>query len=963
MDPTLFLAALLATASPLAQDAGGAPPPEPAPEPAPAPEPEPAPALEPTPAPEAAPPVAPAPADPSALEPVTVDETNNAEPPTAATLAAPQGQDAPTPPIRVFRGDRTPASDPNELVSINFRDVNVESIFPFIVECTGKTLIPRAAQVRSQLITVISESAVSRQRALELIFQALRLNGIGVVETEDIVMIDLITEITKLQPAVVLGPDVDVRNMADSGQIVIKVYRIKHTKAQGVFDRLSTSLPDYAKLDVDNNSNQIVLEGDAGLAKRCQRIIDLLDVPPYVDLATETFRLEFTDAALVADNISTLFGSGRATGGSSRGGNQQQRGNRGQPQQGGSGEAPPAGTSEQLVVTVQPASNSITVRAEPDIMEQIRALVRSEWDIPINIDGDPFRVYDLKYTDPLKVRDVLSALLEAGGGGSSRSNRGGSNRVVIQGGGGGDSASADAAVANIFRIEAYPDSNRLIVVTKTPDNFKWLDDVVQKLDQPLEVGLPSSVPLKYQNCVEMAEMLNALLADSGSEASIARPEEGLGGIDFEAAGGGTGDTSGGTAPEDRATVEMTFPWQSGRGAGAEERSEVSALVGKARVVPNATQNSLLILAPPEIEQAIKSVIEDMDRPGRQVMINAVLAEVELGEQFNLGLKFGPDGSVIPANTNNAVVIGTNVDGLRDTDFPQEFNAFLFDFGVDATVVLQALDQDTSVRILQQPRVFTSDNKEAVFFQGQDIPFQASQSQGSTTGGSTVSNFEQIAVGIGLNVRPRITADGNVAMDIEILLSNRNVATPTGVGGNPVIDRRQTNTTITIKDGQTILISGIRLENESNEKTKVPLLGDIPILDLIFGSTENVTSVRELLIFVQPTVVNNPDDNDRNFNIDELERLKALTQPMDNAVKDLEKRRDLVNPPKPSAPEPTSEPLDPIRPSGDAAQDAATGGIIPRNDPVHPEAPLPPPAPSPEPAPAPSAPEEPVGTPP
>ena len=948
MDPTLFLAALLATASPLAQDAGGAPPPEPVPEPAPEPAPEPVPAEEPVPA-----------AEPT---PTAVIDTNNAQPQALVTLEAPLGQDASTKPIRVFRGDRTPASDPNELVSINFRDVNVESLFPFIVECTGKTLIPRAAQVRSQLITVISETPVSRQRALELIFQALRLNGIGVVETEDIVMIDIITEITKLQPAVVLGPDVDVRTMADSGQIVIKVFRIQHTKAQGVFDRLSTSLPDYAKLDVDNNSNQIVLEGDAGLAKRCQRIIDLLDVPPYVDLATETFRLEYTDAALVADNISTLFGSGRASGGASRGGNQAQRGNRAQPQQGGSGEAPPAGTSEQLVVTVQPASNSITVRAEPDIMEQIRGLVLSEWDIPINIDGDPFRVYDLKYTDPLKVRDVLSALLEAGGGGSSRSNRGGSNRVVIQGGG-GDSASADAAVANIFRIEAYPDSNRLIVVTKTPDNFIWLDDVVQKLDQPLEVGLPSSVPLKYQNCVEMAEMLNALLADSGSEASIARPEEGLGGIDFEAAGGGTGDTSGGTAPEDRATQEMTFPWQSGRGAGAEERSEVSALVGKARVVPNATQNSLLILAPPEIEQAIKSVIEDMDRPGRQVMINAVLAEVELGEQFNLGLKFGPDGTVIPANTNNAVVIGTNVDGLRDTDFPQEFNAFLFDFGVDATVVLQALDQDTSVRILQQPRVFTSDNKEAVFFQGQDIPFQASQSQGSTTGGSTVSNFEQIAVGIGLNVRPRITADGNVAMDIEILLSNRNVATPTGVGGNPVIDRRQTNTTITIKDGQTILISGIRLENESKDKTKVPLLGDIPVLDLIFGSTENVTSVRELLIFVQPTVVNNPDDNDRNFNIDELERLKALTQPMDDAVKDLEQRRDLVNPPHPSPEEPTSEPLNPIRPSGDAAQNAATGGIVPRNNPIHPETPLPLPPPPTAPAPAPSAPDQPVGTPP
>ena len=203
MDPTLFLAALLATASPLAQDAGGAPPPAPAPEPAPAEEPAPAPA--PAPAEEPAPAPAPAPesaqgAEPAPAEepapadepnPTAVIDTNNAQPQALVTLEAPLGQDASTKPIRVFRGDRTPASDPNELVSINFRDVNVESLFPFIVECTGKTLIPRAAQVRSQLITVISETPVSRQRALELIFQALRLNGIGVVETEDIVMIDI----------------------------------------------------------------------------------------------------------------------------------------------------------------------------------------------------------------------------------------------------------------------------------------------------------------------------------------------------------------------------------------------------------------------------------------------------------------------------------------------------------------------------------------------------------------------------------------------------------------------------------------------------------------------------------------------------------------------------------------------------------------------------------------------------
>ncbi|MSR18433.1 MAG: hypothetical protein EXS00_04565, partial [Phycisphaerales bacterium] len=755
------------------------------------------------------------------------------------------------------------------------------------------------------------------QKALELIFQAFRINGLGVVETDDLIMIDLITSLTTLQPALVLGPDVDLSRMADLGQVVIKVYKIKNTKATGIFDRLSANLPEYARIEVDGNSNQIILEGDAGLAKRCQALIDLLDVPPYVDVLTETFRLEFTDAQQVADNISTLFGSTRS--GSSGGNrtNQQSRGGRAQ-QAGQPAEAQAVGTSEQLVVTTQPSANSVTVRAEPEILGEIRNLIHTEWDIPINVDGDPFRIYDLKYADPLKVKELLGTLLGSSGGATSGGNRGGSNRVVLQGGG-GDSG-ADAAVANIFMIEAYPDSNRLIVVTKTPDNFRWLDDVIARIDQPLNAGLPISIPLKYQNCVELAEIVNALLAEAGSGATITAPDQGLSGIDFQAAGGGTGDTSGGGSTEDRAQgATIEFPWQSGRGAGGEAtQREPSALVGKARVVPNASQNSVLVLAPPEIQESLISLINQMDKPDRQVMIEAILAEVELGEQLQYGVRFGPDGSVKPANQNNAVVIGTNVDGVRDTDFPEEFNAFLFDFAVDATVVLQALDQDTAVRILQQPRIVTSDNKEAIFFQGQDIPFQASQSQGSTTGGSTVSSFEQIAVGIGVNVRPRITVDGNVAMEIEVLLSNTNSTTPLGVGNNPVIDRRQTNTTITVKDGQTILISGIRIENEASDKTGFPILGDIPILDLIFSSKEKTTFAKELLIFITPIVIENPDANDNNFNVEELERLRSLTRPLaesSDAMLQRQQKRGLVPTPRPG----TKAPIAPITAPGDKAQ--------------------------------------------
>ena len=837
---------------------------------------------------------------------------------------------------------------PTDKVKLAFKETKIEDTIPFIVETTGKAVIIRLQQVAALKITLVMDTEVSRQDALDLLFQAFRLNTIGVVETDKVVMIDLLTELNKLQPITVLGPEIDVSTLSEDGTICIKVFKIENTKAQNVADQLQGNLPDYTTFNVDANSNQLILEGDIGTAKRVQRMITLLDVPAYLDVRTETFKLKYADATQISALIQDLFAA-KTIGGS--GGATQQPGQQGQPQRPGGQPAQPRrasgggsggeglipGTSEQLVVTVLPTMNSLTIRAEPEILMEIRRLITTAWDVPITKDGQPFRLYDLKYTDPIKVKDLLQALLESGGGGSSSTRRpfsaaggasGGANRNTgtnrtAGGGGGGDSA-ADVAVSNVFRIEAYPDSGRLLVVTKTPDNFVWLDKLIRDIDQPLQAGLPISVELKHASAVQVAEILNALLAEAGSGSGIKAPNEGLTGIDFQGAAsgdaGGTGQStnldsngsSGGTASE------IKFPWQTARGNG-DTATEVSALVGKTRVVPNAGQNSLLVLANPEIQQAMLDIIEKLDKPGRQVMITAVLAEVVLGDQFAFGLKFGKRGDIQPLTGANAIVIngqGTApiYEGSRTGDFIGDLTSSVLAFGVDASVILQALSEQTQVRLLQQPRVFTSDNQEAKFFDGADVPFQTGSTTGGTTGGGTTASFDQIAVGIGLNVRPRITKDLNVAMQIEILLSNVDTTTRTVVapGNNPTILRRQTNTSVVIKNGQTIVISGIRKELESKVKTKVPLLGDVPGLDWVFSSTEKVSTATELVLFVTPLVVENPDVNDTNYNVQDIERLRSLQKPLDSKTEEMLKvLDDKKGSTQPAKANPTSEPLETI----------------------------------------------------
>ncbi len=834
---------------------------------------------------------------------------------------------------------------PTDKVKLTFKDTKIEDTIPFIVETTGKAVLIRLQQVAAIKITMVMDTEVTRQDALDLLFQAFRLNQVGVVETEKIVMIDMLSDMNKLQPVTVLGPEIDVAALAEDGTICIKIFKIENTKAQNVFDQLqSTNPPDYIQFSLDSNSNQIILEGDIGYAKRVQRMITLLDVPAYLEVRTETFKLKYADATQISTLIQDLFAAKTVGGGGAAAATQP--GQQGQPQRpgqpaqarraggGSGGEGLIPGTSEQLVVTVLPTMNSLTIRAEPEILVEIRRLITTAWDVPITKDGQPFRLYDLKYTDPIKVKDLLQALLESGGGGASATRRpfsaagGAAGRATTSGasraGGGGGDSGADVAVSNVFRIEAYPDSGRLLVVTKTPDNFVWLDKLIKDIDQPLKAGLPISVELKHASAVEVAEILNALLAEAGSGSGIRAPNEGLTGIDFQGAAagdaGGTGQTTntasngsaGGTA------TEIKFPWQTARGAG-DTATEVSALVGKTRVVPNAGQNSVLVLATPEIQQAMMDIIEKLDKPGRQVMISAVLAEVVLGDQFAFGLKFGKRGDIQPLTGANAIVIngqGTTpiYEGTRTGDFIGDLTSSVLSFGVDASVILQALEEQTQVRILQQPRVFTSDNQEAKFFDGADVPFQTGSTTGGTTGGGTTSSFDQIAVGIGLNVRPRITKDLNVAMQIEILYSNVDTTTRTVVtpGNNPTIQRRQTNTSVVIKNGQTIVISGIRKETENKVKTKVPVLGDVPVLDWVFSSTETVSAATELVLFVTPIVVENPDGNDTNYNVQEIERLRALQKPMDSKTEEMLKLLDdKKGTTEPAMANPTDEPLETI----------------------------------------------------
>ena len=202
------------------------------------------------------------------------------------------------------------------------------------------------------------------------------------------------------------------------------MFQISEAKAQDIYDRLDPSKPEYAQMTVDVNSNQIIVESDIGYAKRVGRLIKILDVEPYISVKVETFRLLYADATTVAELIETLFASSSSGSAPRVNTNQNTRGRTTNQQRTQAQSTVEVGTSEQLTVTVLEPTNSITVRAEPDILKEISMLRETAWDVAPAREGDIFRIYDLKYTDPIKVKELLAALLESGSGGSAGAARG-----------------------------------------------------------------------------------------------------------------------------------------------------------------------------------------------------------------------------------------------------------------------------------------------------------------------------------------------------------------------------------------------------------------------------------------------------------------------------------------------------------------------------------------------------------
>lgn len=586
------------------------------------------------------------------------------------------------------------------------------------------------------------------------------------------------------------------------------------------------------------NSKQVIVFGRKDLREIVKKMIQEVDVPPG-QFETRHFRLKYADPDQIKTNIDELYEEGLygSSSSSSGYGRYNPRG-RGSYQSGST-----TSSSETVRVISYVSLKQVTVIASPENMEKIAEQI-SQWDVPIDVNEVRPRIIELRNSDPIEMADLLTTLF------SEESDRGISIYDILF----GRTEDKQKIVGPLYgqlTFEDVPGTKKIIVISKIPEAYDVIEQLVHELDKQEMAEIPKVITLKYADPEDLAQRLNALFNELGTTATISFSERGLSEARQDEADTSsttsTSSSSSSSGSSTSSTSEYRPWWNTGR--QSTEEMPISNVIGRVRFIPDPRSKSLLVLAPPEFMERIDELIQELDIPGKQVMVKAVIVQVDHSNMTSLGLQLSSDQSKWSTLDNeNAVTALSTLSHLAES------GSLTLEVGMSVTTLVDFLVRELDAKILNQQTLWTKDNEEAEFFKGQVVAFQTEVSV-SDTGGRATSQYEYEQVGMTLKARPSITPEKNVDMIIRVILSQ--LATEE-INNQRVRTAMDTTTNMIIQDGQTIMLGGILFQEVSTVKRKLPLLGDAPVIGGLFRHKEAELANSEMLIFITPYVIDEPD---------------------------------------------------------------------------------------------------------
>ncbi|HFA8314925.1 TPA: type IV pilus secretin PilQ [Neisseria gonorrhoeae] len=284
--------------------------------------------------------------------------------------------------------------------------------------------------------------------------------------------------------------------------------------------------------------------------------------------------------------------------------------------------------------------------------------------------------------------------------------------------------------------------------------------------------------------------------------------------------------------------------------------------GRGSVLIDPATNTLIVTDTRSVIEKFRKLIDELDVPAQQVMIEARIVEAADGFSRDLGVKFGATGRKKLKNETSAFGWGVN-SGFGGGDKWEAQTKINLPVAAAANSIslvraissgalnleLSASESLSKTKTLANPRVLTQNRKEAKIESGYEIPFTVT----TASGGGNSTNTELKKAVLGLTVTPNITPDGQIIMTVKI---NKDSPAQCASGNNAIlcISTKSLNTQAMVENGGTLIVGGIYEENNGNTLTKVPLLGDIPVIGNLFKTRGKKTDRRELLIFITPRII-------------------------------------------------------------------------------------------------------------
>ena len=685
-----------------------------------------------------------------------------------------------------------------KLVSLNFRDAPLDVVLEHYAEVTGRTMIqsPGVAQV---LVNLRGQQKLTETEFLAAIESVLALNNIALVPLGD-KFLKVIPSAELRTHGMAITREALPADAPETDKLESRVIELQHLEIPEIQPIIDSLKHPYAKVQPLERANSLLITETTTNLKRILEIIELLDKPLATKMEVRIYELQYADVSEVSARLNEL------------------------------------------------------VQQSQQAQEQSRAGGRATPQPP---------------TARGIIRAGTTAARTAADAASTAEERALAEQGLVQG---------------TVTFVADERTNILIVISK-PSNFVFFDKIVMVLDRPVEPEITVEViALEYANAADLGGILNEFIgvatADSGSSSGARQGGD-------SAAAGQEGGSSRSTALEEyirrrnEARSAIQRAQTATRGATTGEDASFGRLSEDTRILPDERTNSLLLMGHREDIRILRTVIDELDVMLAQVLIEALILEVQLGDDIEYGIDWlqrsftvyneetaGPGGGVSVRepvlafggaqrlNEGTSFLDGSQI--TRDTPFSPgalTYYATMFDLNIDAVIRLAA--SSSQARILSTPVILTTDNKEASLFIGESRPTVTSTS--ITGGGVDRSTYQYTEIGIRLELTPHINPQRFVVLEIN--QEANNVGGFEIIDGNrvPIITERSLQAEIAVQHRSTVVLGGMVDADQRKGRTKVPILGDIPILGSLFRYDSESENKTELIVLITPYVMMSPEE--------------------------------------------------------------------------------------------------------